>query len=129
MRSHSPKNSVFYWPTIIHQMSFISIFFCRIFFLFLTSQHSNARMQNNCKLAFSGCFVEVSFSSMVIRRSFISLLHFICLFSVANVILLLLIFDPRNIISNLPGFATIVLTLNQFKTICVSLDNLWAATL
>ena len=44
------------------------------------------------------CFVKVSFSSVVIPRSFTSLLHFICLFSIANVILLLSIFDPKNII-------------------------------
>ena len=33
---------------------------------------------------FAICFVKVSFSSMVIPRSFTSLLHFICLFSIAN---------------------------------------------
>ena len=35
------------------------------------------------------CFLRVSFSSMFIPRSFICLLHFKCLFSVTNIILLL----------------------------------------
>ena len=35
------------------------------------------------------CFVKVNFSSMVFLRSFTSHLHFICLFSIANLILLL----------------------------------------
>ena len=60
---------------------------------------------------------------MVIPRSFTSLLHFICLFSIANVILLLSILDLRNIIWNLPGFATMLFTLNQIKKICVSLSG------
>ena len=74
-------------------------------------------------------FVKISFSSMVILRSFNSLLHFICLCSIANVILLLSIFDSRNIIWNLRGFATMLLTLNHFETVFVWLDNLWAASL
>ena len=61
---------------------------------------------------------------MGIPRSFTSLLHFICSCSVENVILPLSIFDLKNI-WNLPGFATTLLTLNQFETICVSLDSLW----
>ena len=74
-------------------------------------------------------FVKVSFSSMVIPKSFSSLLHFICLFSIASIISLLPIFDLRNIIWNLPGFATMLLTLNQFNTRGVSLDSLRAACL
>ena len=75
------------------------------------------------------CFVKVSSSRMVIPKSFTSLLNFICLFSIANVILPLSIFDPRNIIWNLSGFPTMLLPLDQFKTIYVSLDSLWATSL
>ena len=53
--------------------------------------------------------------------SYKCLFYFSYKFSIANVMLLLSIFDPRNIILNVWGLATILLTLNQFKTMCVSL--------
>ena len=65
-------------------------------------------------------FVKISFSSMVIPSSFTSPLHFICLFSIANVILLLSVFDTRNIIWNLPGLATMLSTLT------LSWQRLWS---
>ena len=37
-------------------------------------------------------------------------------------------FDPRNIIWNFPGFATILLILNQLRIKCMSLDNFRVAS-
>ena len=54
-------------------------------------------------------FVKSSLWPMAIPRSFTSLLLFICLFSTINMMLLLFIDNPINVIWNLPGLATILL--------------------
>ena len=68
-------------------------------------------------------FVNVNFTSIMILRSVTSFQFFIDSFSTKNVKLLLYIFWPRDIIWNFLGLPKILLILNYFKTICVSLDN------
>ena len=72
---------------------------------------------------FSTCAVNNIILHIVIPSSLTSLLDFTLLFSIINVILLLSMFDPRNIIWNLLGFATMLLILNQLRIKCVPLDN------
>ena len=72
---------------------------------------------------FSICVVKETLSSIIIPSSLTSLLDFTLLFSIMNVILLLSMFDPRNIIWNLPRFTTTLLILNQLRSKCVSLEN------
>ena len=55
------------------------------------------------------CLVKVSLWSMVISRSFTSLVLFICSFFIKNMTFLLLIDDPRHIIRNLTGLVFIIL--------------------
>ena len=61
--------------------------------------------------------------SIVIPKSFTSLLIFICLFSTINMMLLLFTDDLIDIIRNVSGLATMLLILNQFGPICMSSDN------
>ena len=79
---------------------------------------------------FSICVVDDSLSSIVIPSSLTYLLDFTLLLSIINVILLLSMFNPRNIIWNLPGwnFATMLLILNQLRIKCSSLDNFRVAS-
>ena len=77
---------------------------------------------------FSICVVNDSLSSILIPSSLTSLLDFTLFFTIMNVILLLSMFDPRNIIWNLPGFATILVMLNQLRIKCVSLNNFRVAS-
>ena len=77
---------------------------------------------------FSICVVDDSLSSIVIPSSLTYLLDFTLLLSIINVILLLSMFNPRNIIWNLPGFATMLLILNQLRSKCSSLDNFRVAS-
>ena len=76
---------------------------------------------------FSICVVKNSLSSIVIP-SILTSLHFTVLSSIVNIIFLWSISDPRNIIWNLPGFATILLVLKQLKIKCMSLGNFRVAS-
>ena len=69
------------------------------------------------------CVVNDSLSSIVIRSSLTSFPDFTLLFFIINVNFLLSMFDPRIIIWNLPGFATMLWIRNQLRIKCVSLDN------
>ena len=77
---------------------------------------------------FSICIVNESLLPIVIPSSLTSLLDFTLLFSIINVILLLSMSAPRNIIWNLPGFATMLLILIQSRIKCVSLDSFRVAS-
>ena len=64
---------------------------------------------------FSIYVVNDSLSPILTPSSLTLLLDFALLFSIINLTLLLSMFDPRNIVWNLPGFATILLILNQLR--------------
>ena len=72
---------------------------------------------------FSICLVNESLSYIAKHSSLTSPSSLII-----NVISLLSMFDPRNIIWKLPGFVTILSILNQLRIKCVPLDNLRVAS-
>ena len=84
-------------------------------------------------ISFKYVYWKIAYHHFVIPRGLTSLLDLTLLLSIINVILLLSMFDPRNIIWDLPELATILFILNHLKIKCVpsqsSLFKFWWAWL